>query len=76
MPLRKTEGAMDDSLKQTSKSIDKITAISKMLENKTGTTEDSKIEWSNLIFLPFQPVFQLFVLLSVIVKVLLVRIIC
>uniref|UniRef100_A0A2H1VVY2 SFRICE_007402 n=1 Tax=Spodoptera frugiperda TaxID=7108 RepID=A0A2H1VVY2_SPOFR len=71
MPLRKSEGAMDDPLKQTSKSIDKITAISKMLENKTGTTEDSKIEWSNLIFLPFQPVFQLFVLLSVIVKVLL-----
>lgn len=35
---------------------------------------ESHIEWSNLIFLPFHPVFQLLVLFSVIVKTTLVSI--
>ncbi|KAH9636000.1 hypothetical protein HF086_005852 [Spodoptera exigua] len=34
-------------------------------------TEEPEIEWSNLIFLPFHPVFKLFVLVTVFIKVML-----
>ncbi|KAF9415416.1 hypothetical protein HW555_006943 [Spodoptera exigua] len=61
----------DEPQSQRSRSTDKIVITSKIPESKTETLEESKIEWSNLIFLPFHPVFQLFVLCSVFLKVVL-----
>ncbi|KAH9636001.1 hypothetical protein HF086_005853 [Spodoptera exigua] len=70
MPMKWSEG-YDEPPTQTSRSTEKIVITSKIPESKTETLEESKIEWSNLIFLPFHPVFQLFVLCSVFLKVVL-----
>lgn len=43
-------------------------------EAELHVQEDSVIEWSNLIFLPFHPAFKMIVLLSVITKSILVSV--
>lgn len=57
------ERSEDTKLKYDAPSMDKIHT-----ENIESVDEDAGIEWSNLIFLPFHPVFQKLVLICVIIK--------
>lgn len=73
MPVRKSE-MYDDPLRRTSKAnLERSSTPIKIQPEKVGiTVEDSQIEWSNLIFIPFHPVFRMFVLFAVFIKAVLV----
>nr|XP_049707437.1 uncharacterized protein LOC110381372 isoform X2 [Helicoverpa armigera] len=68
MPIRRSE-AYDDPLKQ--KSHEKLPVPGKISEAKSVSLQEAGIQWSNLIFLPFHPIFEMFIVFGVCIKVVL-----
>lgn len=72
MPIRKSE-AYDDPLRtQSVRGHDNVALPDKIEQEKFLEVEEAHIEWSNLIFLPFHSVFNMFVLVAVVIKAILV----
>lgn len=82
MPVRMS-GAYSDPLRKASavSTVSRGTSVStksapvKQTERSVYVQDsaEAEIEWSNLIFMPFHPVFRMFVLFMVFIKVVLVR---
>lgn len=78
MPVRMSEAYADplrkaSAVSTTSRGTSVSTRIARQSERIVTVQDESTIEWSNLIFMPFHPVFRMFVLFMVFIKVILVR---
>lgn len=73
MASPRSEAYEDPFRKQSNVSRTVSIATEEVGSKKQRTVEEPEIEWSDLIFLPFHPVFKLFVLAAVLIKVMLVR---
>uniref|UniRef100_A0A2H1WZX0 SFRICE_009550 n=1 Tax=Spodoptera frugiperda TaxID=7108 RepID=A0A2H1WZX0_SPOFR len=71
MASPRSEAYEDPLRKQSNVSRTVSIATEEVGGKKQRTVEEPEIEWSDLIFLPFHPVFKLFVLAAVLIKVML-----